>query len=237
MTFVVAASHVITAIAATLVLSSCSAVESQVRRDLHRAPVSYAGTNSRGATETLTFFPDGHYRWRNAEGAGTGTEAHALGRWKLGEGEKRVVLHRADGLRQFEIVGRDQMTPFGGNDGDRAAALLSRLPAVDVIPGPYRLSGTYFYMADAATFTECRSGRRFAVSFEGAHLQLERAFLAARTQRPGSLLATIEGRLVEWTADPGVGAREHLLVDRVVATEPGGRCAPPSTPSRASVGK
>ena len=77
----------------------------------------------------------------------------------------------------------------------RPVEALQRQDTLDRIDGPMRLRGMYFYLADAASLQECLSGRRWPVLIDGAHLDLERAYLA---QGEGGrwVLATLEGRFV-----------------------------------------
>jgi hypothetical protein len=76
------------------------------------------------------------------------------------------------------------------------------------------LRGLYAYMADATSFNECRTGKRYPVSQEAAHIDMEQAYLAFMQDNPGApLLATLEGRFEERTTDPGAGPREHLVVE------------------------
>ncbi len=76
------------------------------------------------------------------------------------------------------------------------------------------MRGMYFYMADAALFTECETGKSFPVAMEGANRVLEEAYLKAR-QNPGeALLVTLEGRIVERMPMEGPGPVPTLLPDK-----------------------
>lgn len=94
----------------------------------------------------------------------------------------------------------------------------------DRIDGPMRLRGLYAYFADAASFQECLSGRRWPVLIEGAHLDLERAYLA---QGEGGrwVLATLTGHFVMREPEPGLPPREAIVVERFERLWPGETCA------------
>ncbi len=86
------------------------------------------------------------------------------------------------------------------------------------------LQGMFIYMADAARFTECRTGRSYPVAMEGAYIELERAYLDARTEPGQPLLATIEGQIVPRPPMEGPGPVPTLVVDRFIGIWPGETC-------------
>ncbi|MGL6111647.1 MAG: hypothetical protein ACRC2B_16270, partial [Rubrivivax sp.] len=101
---------------------------------------------------------------------------------------------------------------------------LQRQATLDRVDGPMRLRGLYFYLAGAASFQECLSGRRWPVRIEGAHLALERTYLA---QGEGGrwVLATLDGRFVMHEPEPGQPPREAIVVERFDRLWPGETCA------------
>jgi copper homeostasis protein (lipoprotein) len=101
---------------------------------------------------------------------------------------------------------------------------LQRQATLDRIDGPMRLRGMYFYLADAASFSECLTGRRWPVRIEGAHLELERAYLA---QGDGGrwVLASLQARFVMHEPEPGLPPREAIVVERFERLWPGETCA------------
>ena len=65
------------------------------------------------------------------------------------------------------------------------------------------LWGMYLYMADAAVFTDCGTGEGFPVELHSVGIDVERAYL---DQRPGPgrpLLASLTGRFVMQSSEPG----------------------------------
>lgn len=83
------------------------------------------------------------------------------GTWPCGSCAQRLVVLTLFADHHFRMRQRDL---------DAAGAGLAE--------GPMRLRGLYCYMADAASFQECLSGRHWPVLIEGEHIALERAYLA-----------------------------------------------------------
>ena len=57
-------------------------------------------------------------------------------------------------------------------------------------------SGMYSYMADAAVFKECSTGKKFSVAFEKDHISLERAYLNTRKEAGEYVKVKLEGEIV-----------------------------------------
>jgi len=84
--------------------------------------------------------------------------------------------------------------------------------------------GMYSYLADAALFTECRTGRSLPVTMEGDNRALELAYLQARAEPGEALLVTLEGRIVSRMPMEGPGPVAMLLPDRFIGIQPGKNC-------------
>ena len=86
------------------------------------------------------------------------------------------------------------------------------------------MRGMYVYMADAALFTECETGTRYPVAFEGDSVSLERAYLEVRHQPGEEILVSLEGRIAERPAMEGNQSEESLVVERFIRVWPGETC-------------
>lgn len=86
------------------------------------------------------------------------------------------------------------------------------------------MSGLFRYMADAARFQECLTGRSVAVAMEADHPALEAAYLAARAEPGASVLVKVEGRFAERPKMEGDGNEAMLVVDRFLGIEEGKNC-------------
>jgi len=88
------------------------------------------------------------------------------------------------------------------------------------------LEGMFRYMADAAIFRDCRSGKTFPVSMEAEYINLERAYLEARTEPGSELMVRLHGRYLERPAMEGDQMKVKLIVDEVTEVLPGESCEP-----------
>lgn len=97
------------------------------------------------------------------------------------------------------------------------------------------LRGSYVSMADAASFTDCRSNLRFPVAPGGEAAELQKAFLAERAKRdslvgtsrsgePAPLVVTLQGRVSTRPPSGSEGNRPTLIVERFLAAFPGESC-------------
>jgi copper homeostasis protein (lipoprotein) len=90
-------------------------------------------------------------------------------------------------------------------------------------PAPVDLRGMFVYMADAGTFTECTTGRRWPVAMAADNRALERGYLEARREPGQPVLVKLRGHL-ETRPNMESTLQEMLVVDQYQASEPGGRC-------------
>lgn len=86
------------------------------------------------------------------------------------------------------------------------------------------LRGTYAYMADAALFVDCVSGKRWPVATEGNNAALERAYLDDKESPGAPLLVSVKGRLESRPRVDGQEKEIVLIVERFVRTWPGKSC-------------
>ena len=61
------------------------------------------------------------------------------------------------------------------------------------------------YVADAARFTECLTGRDYPLVREGDYEALEHAYLAAGAEAGGPIMASFDGGIVQQPEDDGTG--------------------------------
>lgn len=200
------------------------------------ADASYAGVlpcaDCAGQELVITLYGDGSFRMRTrylGVSAGRQDTFHDLGRWGRDDAGRLVLQggHEAPmwfapasggALRLLDLQGRPIVSTL--ND------TLQRQAEVAHLGGPMRLRGLYKYLADAALFTECRTGRRWPVLIEGEHLALERAYLAHRAQGGGEwVLASLTGAFVMREPEPGMPPREFIRVEAFDKLWPRETCA------------
>jgi uncharacterized lipoprotein YbaY/heat shock protein HslJ len=102
--------------------------------------------------------------------------------------------------------------------------LTAAAPAAPAAPAAQRWRGEFTYLADAANFVDCASGKRWPVANAGDYLATERGYLAARSAPGAPLMATFNGRVEVRPAMEGP-PREHMVIERLGGFEPGARCA------------
>ncbi len=171
-----------------------------------------------GSGLTVTLFPDGTFRLREATKDAASDPVLDLGQWTQEvDGGVRLVLRGG-------IVPR---RTFRQADGGRLIAEdgteLAQRTSPDAIEGLFQIEGLYRDAQDGGLFAECFTGRTFAVAPGGAEPDLERAWTAAAPSREAQLFFQIVGRFT----DDG-----QIAVDRIVNLKPNGTCPPP--PPRSS---
>ena len=200
-------------------------------------PATFAGelpcADCSGQRLVLTLFEDHTFRLRRTYIGvkdGRDQDFYNLGRWTFtaNNGNQLVLRSGTKSVDQFRVLSSDRLRMLDQAGNDIRSELnydIERQAEIDPVSGPMRLRGLYAYMADAATFDECLTGRRFPVSIEAAHIDLERAYTAMAKDNPGTpLLATVTGRFVERQSDPSAAAREHLVIEKFDRFWPGETC-------------
>ena len=104
------------------------------------------------------------------------------------------------------------------------ACVLSALACFSESATDTEMRGIYVYIADAALFTECETGKRYPVAFEGDSVSLERAYLEARRYPGEEVLVSLEGRIAERPAMEGNQTEESLVVKRFIGVWPVETC-------------
>jgi heat shock protein HslJ len=86
------------------------------------------------------------------------------------------------------------------------------------------LSGELTYMADAARFTECASGRSYPVAMEADFVSMERAYRDAVKEPGAPLYVTFEGSISDRPKMEGEGKEPTVVVARFLAVSADKRC-------------
>jgi copper homeostasis protein (lipoprotein) len=193
-------------------------------------PATFTGTlpcaDCDGITHHLDLFPDQTYQmrreWLGKPETGVRDE---LGRWHADPAREAIVLTGASEAPLFwEVKAPDRvrLMDLEGNP------IVSDLP-YELTGGPLSetdlslfMGGMVTYMADAAIFEECVTGRTYPVAIEGAWIDLERAYLA-EVEGGTPLYATIEGTISLRPAMEGPD-RRTVTVERFVGVFPGQTC-------------
>ncbi|MCY3415774.1 envelope stress response activation lipoprotein NlpE [Citrobacter sp. BNK-39] len=128
------------------------------------------------------------------------------------KGEKSYYRAKGEALEMLDREGNPIESQFNYTLQPVSASL-------PVTPMPMR--GMYFYMADAAIFTDCATGKRMPVA---NNAQLERDYLASRAENGQSVLLTLEAHFT-LESNPDTGEKvKTLMADKDAKFIPGKAC-------------
>ena len=86
------------------------------------------------------------------------------------------------------------------------------------------LSGELVYIADAARFTECSTGRDYPVAQEGDFVRMQRAYLKDVKEPGARLYVTFEGLITDRPRMEGSGVEHAVVVERFTRAWPNREC-------------
>lgn len=200
-----------------------------------RLPATFTGTlpcaDCDGIAYHLDIWPDQTYHLRR-EWLGRDPEGRRdeVGRWYADPDRNAIVLLNGEGTpERWEVEGPDRLRllDLEGNPIESSLPydLTSDGGLVETDIGGVFLAGMMTYMADAALFEECLTGRRYPIVLEEDYLALERAYLST-APRPGvEVYVHVEGSLAMRPAMERPD-RRSLVVERFLRTRPGLSCEP-----------
>ncbi|EBV1617769.1 envelope stress response activation lipoprotein NlpE, partial [Salmonella enterica] len=146
--------------------------------------------------------------------ASYGTWARTADKLVLTDSNGEKSYYRAKG-NALEMLDREG-NPVASQLNYTLVPVTASLP---VTPMPLR--GMYVYRADAATFTDCATGKRLPVA---SNAQLERGYLTAKGEAEKPVLLTVEGHFV-FAANPDTGEPvKTLIADKNAKFAPGKDC-------------
>lgn len=196
-----------------------------------RLPATFRGVlpcaDCPGVRHHLDLWPDHVFHLRR-EWLERGLVHDDLGRWHFAADRRALILSGgAEMPLQLQVMGPDELRQLDlqGNPiestldyGLRSDGNLTPTDLATFFGGELR------YLADAASFTECLTGRRYPVAFEADWPSAERAYLAAVIEPGGPLYTTFEGLLVARPKMDGEGTEPTLVVSRFINAWPGQGC-------------
>ncbi len=204
-------------------------------------PGSFAGVlpcgDCAGVRTAVRLREDGVYLVRQTflGRAGTDDELVELGRWRLREDGRVLLLETPEGVRTFAVVDDNRLAPLDGLGqplAGGAASQLVRGVGDDAFEQPFRWRGMVRFRDGVGEFHECRSDLVLPIAKQGASAQLERAYLATRAGADAELMFTLQGTLLAAATAGAEGVPERLLVTGVERAWPSEYCAAarPSAP-------
>lgn len=199
-------------------------------------PATFTGTlpcaDCPGIDYHIDFFGDETFHMRTRYRDRDNGSFDALGRWAWLADRGTLMLRGArNGPLRFEPTdGALRLLDTEGESIDSELDYaLRRAESFDPITPELRMRGMYSYLADAARFTECRTGRTMPVAQEGANAALERGYLEARSEPGAELLAEITGRIARRVPMEGDEAVPTVVPVAFHAVWPGESCGTPFT--------
>ena len=195
-----------------------------------RLPASFTGTlpmaSGPGAEWHLDLWPDQVFHLARRFGDARAPAAD-IGRWHADAARGAIVLQGGREAPVFlQVMGNGDLRLMDTEGRPIESDLPYTLAAGPLSPAEVALplTGMFRYMADAALFEECLTGRSYPVAMEGAYIDAERAYLALEGRAPGEpVFAVLEGSLAMRPAMEGPD-RTHLVVDRFSRFAPDQTC-------------
>jgi len=201
-------------------------------------PASFAGvlpcSDCDGLRVQLDLWPDGVFHLQRIRLGGAGREDDR-GQWRA---VPDTDLLRLQGARDRPLtlrwLDRDALVPVDPQ-GPAAGVEGSPLGRLDVFrPAELQLSlhGMFRYLADAAAFQECLTGRSYPVAMEADFIALERAYRASRVAGSGKpIMASFDGEIAYRPAMEGGAASLTVVVRRFVGVWPEQACEQAMSPA------
>jgi copper homeostasis protein (lipoprotein) len=196
-------------------------------------PATFTGTlpcaDCEGIDLHLDILPDGAFAMRTRYRGEPGQRVFDdIGRWvPASDGITLVLRGGREAPLFFAIEDADTLRALDMNGRRFASALnydLARSSAYSPIEPALLMSGMFTYLADAARFGECLTGRSLPVAMEGAYIELERAYVAARVEPGQAMMALVEGRIAWRDPMEGPAPVPTLVVDRFLRLVQGEQC-------------
>ena len=204
-------------------------------------PASFSGTlpcaDCPGLTLVVELYPGQVvvHRMRYAERGkeGGALDYDAMGRWRLTDDGRRLVLHVGrEGPVQFEVTGPDAIDLLGV-EGQRIESPFNHTLRRDVVFTPIEpqlfMVGMYSHLADASVFVECSTGWQLAVATEEDNAALERGYAASGVTPGEPVLVSLEGRIATRPSmEVGAPAQRTLVPVRFNRAWPDIACPSPA---------
>jgi copper homeostasis protein (lipoprotein) len=201
-------------------------------QDTFQAPATYDGVipcaDCPGIRTTVTLFKNGMFILRRTyfKNVYSPNSSYDLGSWSV-DGNTLVLKSRTGAPQKFAIKGVDKLTMLDINGNEIQSKLnftLSRSATVDALEDTMPIRGMYSYMADAATLTECSTGKKLPLvaSMDGARIEAEYAKVRQQPEEP--VLVSMLGHFSK-TRNQDSGLKEAITMDMFEKFLPGATCS------------
>jgi len=196
-------------------------------------PASYRGAlpcpGCAATSAQLDLWPDGTFHLRRNGLPGDELAVDEVGRWRMDPDASTLLLYGGhEAPLRMQVVGwrtLRALDSLGQPAGPGDAFDLQTDGSLQPADLSLRLHGMFTYLADAARFEECLTGRSYPVAQEHDYLALEKEYLALSKSAPGApVLASFDGALEQRPRMAGEGAEQAVIVHRLTGLWPGQSC-------------
>lgn len=151
-----------------------------------------------------------------------------IGRWYLdAAGRKLVLQDGSETPTQYEIMGADRLRALDSQGRPIESDLpyeLSGDGSLTPVELSLPLGGEMRYLADAAMFTTCLTGRSYPIVMQQDFAAMERAYGTAASAPGAALYVTFDGAIAPRPKMDGEGMVPSIVVHRFVSAWPDMRC-------------
>ena len=178
----------------------------------------------------LNVFPDQSYALRVEEIGGATSGRDQMGSWVLSSDHRTIVLKSGQDASPEFFALKDGMTLRKLDDDAReidadAAWDVRRVNRFEPFDVALDMRGSYTLVGNTGTFTDCASGRRWAVAWEAASGDLDAAYHGARLSPGEPVIVSLQARIASRERTEESGTRPMLVVDKFVRVFPGQSCS------------
>ena len=142
----------------------------------------------------------------------------------------RARIHDGGKLAFISDTHTPVLTRGAGREAHMTLVRVHGAPAAQetaATPEPgMELEGMFRYLADAAVFRDCHTGKSFPVAMEGAYIELERAYLNSGINGGDEVMVQLRGRYLERPSMEGNHNKVKLIVDKLQNLDIENSCAP-----------
>jgi copper homeostasis protein (lipoprotein) len=197
-----------------------------------KLPATFKGTLPCADCESIRYhldlWPDGVFHLRQSY-LGTPVVADDRGRWHTDPSRAAILLYGGrERLRQFEAKDSHTIRLLDQQGRPIQSSLPYELTSDGTLTPTdlsLELSGMFTFMADAARFEDCLTGRSYPLAMDGDYTRLERAYIEAAKPEPGvPLMACLVGDITRRPAMEGNALIPTVVVRRFIGVFPGQGC-------------
>jgi hypothetical protein len=143
-----------------------------------------------------------------------------LGTFRVDSANHQLILEgQGESTHNWRITSAKRLTRLNNLGqpvpADHPTELL-RTPSFHLLERPVKMTGDFLYYADAASFTESITGKRWPVWMDSTYLEAERYYLEYRKEPMSPMQVKLKGHLEMKPAMEGDRRIPYLIIDKVL---------------------